>query len=203
MTRPILFCFGFCPWGKKPPPYSASPPTSFGPFPSLREKILATLLSHFLSLNSSAALYEHSSASRDLCDRFYNTKEKLREGYSAFCQHVANKRDSLPAVRRLALQLLLHRPRSFWTETPEPSYIRVLAFNDRGRTLLKEMKQSATLPVITKPGSEAQYPGTDLYPLLHLDAAAADLYQLITGNAGTFGTGYTTSPVYVKNESIR
>ena len=81
---------------------------------------------------------------------------------------------------------------------PEPAYLRVLAFNDRGRGLLRSMKETATLPVITKTGSAEQYRQTGMYPLLQLDAAAADLFQLLNGNAGLYGTNFTTSPVYVK-----
>ena len=81
---------------------------------------------------------------------------------------------------------------------PEPAYLRVLAFNDRGRCLLKEMKETATLPVIIKPGSKEQYKNTALYPLLQLDNHAADLYQLLNGNAGIYGSCFTTSPLYVK-----
>ena len=85
----------------------------------------------------------------------------------------------------------------------EPSFLRVLAFNDRGRNLLKEMKQTASLPIITKTGTEEQYKNTDLYPLLRLDAAAADLFQLLQGNIGCYGTGFTASPVYVKEPLIK
>ena len=148
--------------------------------------------------NARQYLYEHSSASQDLCCRFYNARQRLQRGFTAFCQTVANKRDPLPSVRRLALQLLLQRSRAFWTISPEPAYIRVLAFNERGRSLLKEMKETASLPVIIKPGREEQYKDTSLYPLLQLDSAAADLFQLLIGNTGTYGSCFTTSPVYVK-----
>jgi hypothetical protein len=93
---------------------------------------------------------------------------------------------------------LLQRSRAFWTISPEPAYIRVLAFNERGRSLLKEMKETASLPVIIKPGREEQYKDTSLYPLLQLDSAAADLFQLLIGNTGTYGSCFTTSPVYLK-----
>ncbi len=165
---------------------------------ALQEKLLSSLLSYYLIHNSSRDIREHSSASPDLCDRFFNTRQALQYGYASFCLQAANKRDSLPAVRRLSLQLLLQKPRSFWTEPPEPSYLRVLAFNDRGRFLLKEMKHTASLPVITKMGNEGLYAGTDLYPLLQLDAEAADLFCQLQGNAGTYGTGFTASPVYVE-----
>ena len=170
-------------------------------YPSLfasQDHILALLLTYLLARNNGQSLYEHSSASRDLCDRFSNTRQELQNGCKTFCTAIASRRDSLPSVRRLSLQLLLQMPREFWTEVPDPCYLRVLAFNERGRGLLKAMKQAAALPVITKPGSLEQYRNTDLYPLLQLDAAAADLFRLLQGNTGDYGTYCTSSPVYVK-----
>ena len=163
-----------------------------------QEENLTLLLANLLTRYNSDDLYEHSSVSRDLCDRFHNARTELQQGYNAFCRKIANKRDPLPSVRRLVLQLLLQKPRAFWTEMPEPSYLRVMAFNDRGRTLLKKMKNTAILPVITKPGSEEPYKKTALYPLLHLDSVVSDLYQLLNGNAGIYGSYFTTSPIYVK-----
>ncbi len=164
----------------------------------LQEKTLTLLLGSLLAWYDSHDLYELSSASQDLCDRFHNARPELQQGYNTFCRSIANKRDPLPSVRRLALQLLLHKDRTFWTETPEPAYLRVLAFNDRGRSLLKEMKGTAKLPVITKPGSKEQYKNTALFPLLQLDSDTSDLYQLLNGNIGVYGTCFTTSPVYLK-----
>jgi len=163
-----------------------------------QEETIALLLANLFAQCNSLDLYEQSSASRDLCDRFYNARSELKQGYNAFCRIIANKRDPLPSVRRLALQLLLQKSRAFWMEMPEPAYLRVLAFNDRGRSLLKHMKKTAKLPVITKAGSEEHYRQTEMYPLLQLDAAAADLFQLLNGNTGAYGTYFTTSPLYVK-----
>ena len=163
-----------------------------------QEETLTLLLANLLIRCNSYDLYENSSASQDLCDRFHNTRSELQQGYNAFCLRIANKRDPLPSVRRLALQLLLHKDRAFWTETPEPAYLRVLAFNDRGRSLLKEMRETAKLPVITKLRSKDLYKNTSLYPLLQLDAVTADLYQLLNGRIGAYGTSFTTSPLYVK-----
>lgn len=163
-----------------------------------QEESLTLLLASLLIRSNSHDLYEHSSASLDFCDRFHNARTALQQGCNTFCREIANKRDSLPSVRRLALQLLFQKPRAFWTEIPEPSYLRVLAFNERGRSLLKEMKKTAMLPVITKPGSNEQYKNSALYPLLHLDADAADLYHLLNGNPGLYGSYFTTSPIYVK-----
>ena len=163
-----------------------------------QEETLTLLLVSLLARCNSHDLYEHSSGSRELCDRFHNGKSELQQGYRSFCRSITSKRNPLPSVRRLALQLLLHKGRAFWTETPEPAYLRVLAFNNRGRNLLKKMKETAKLPVVTKPGRIEHYKNTALYPLFQLDADAADLYQLLNGNIGIYGTCFTTSPLYVK-----
>lgn len=64
-----------------------------------------------------------------------------------------------------------------------PQYIRVLGFSEKGRVLLKRMKQSAKLPVITKVTQADD-------PFLTLDIQAASAYSL----------GYTSSDA---NELLR
>ena len=49
------------------------------------------------------------------------------------------KRYPASRVRRLLMQLLLQQYRAMFDNAKDPAYIRVLAFNDRGRELLKEM----------------------------------------------------------------
>lgn len=164
---------------------------------SRQENILTLLLTYCLFETGSRQLFEHSSAGLDLCHRFYKTREALDRGYRYFCRQVANKRDSLPMVQRLALQLLLRRPRGFWLQPPPPSYIRVLAFNDRGRQLLKKMKETATLPTIIKLSDSLRSRELADDQLLQTDLAAADLYQLLSGNTGMYGTALRSSPFYL------
>lgn len=64
-------------------------------------------------------------------------------------QLCTKKRYSTSRIRRLFMQLLLDSPRAAF-EQAAPAYLRVLAFNDTGRQLLKQMKVTATLPIITK-----------------------------------------------------
>ncbi|EJW93160.1 protein containing DUF795, partial [gut metagenome] len=64
---------------------------------------------------------------------------------------ISQKRYPASRLRRTMLQLLLNRPRCCYEQT-QPAYIRVLAFNDVGRQLLKECKAKAALPIITKLG---------------------------------------------------
>lgn len=99
-------------------------------------------------------------------------------------QICSTKRYPTNRIRRLFCQLVLCQERHTW-QTDKPQYLRVLAFNDKGRKLLKEMKITATLPIITK--------AENLYPV---DIAATDI--LATLQKETVGLDFTTSPVYEK-----
>ena len=162
-----------------------------------QENNMTLLLSHCLLTADSRQLFEYSSAGADLCQRFYKTREALERGYGYFCQQVANKRDSLPMVQRLALQLMLRHPRGFWLQPPSPSYLRVLAFNRRGRSLLRQMKETASLPVIIKLSDSLRNAALAADTLLQTDIAAADLYHLLSGRAGLYGAAFRTSPFYL------
>ena len=64
---------------------------------------------------------------------------------------VSSKRYTKSRIRRLLMQLLLGNDKTIFTED-KPQYLRVLAFNSRGRSLLAQMRKTASLPVITKIG---------------------------------------------------
>ena len=59
------------------------------------------------------------------------------------CNRAKTKRFPHSAVRRAALCGYLKIP----AQLPEISYLRVLAFNEKGQEILKKMKRSATLPL--------------------------------------------------------
>ena len=64
---------------------------------------------------------------------------------------VSSKRYTKSRIRRLLMQLLLGNDKTIFTEA-KPQYLRVLAFNSRGRSMLAQMRKTASLPVITKIG---------------------------------------------------
>lgn len=105
------------------------------------------------------------------------------------CGLAKTKRYAHARIRRMALWGVLglraaHRPAS-------PPYLRVLGANGRGREVLREMKERASLPVITKP---AHGKGQ---PLLELEARCTDFYQLCRREPGPCGEEWTRSPVMV------
>ena len=69
-----------------------------------------------------------------------------------------------------------------------PPYLRVLAANERGRALLRDMRETASLPVITKPADAREMPE------FCLTADAHDLYVLAQPDK-TPGQDWRRSPV--------
>ena len=122
-------------------------------------------------------------------------------------QLCTNKRYSTSRIRRLFMQLLLDVPRWRW-EDKAPAYLRVLTFNDTGRLLLKQMKATATLPLITGLYRNWRYrlPHLGLRQQqiftqqLDLELKATELWSLLQLNPALnrAGNDLLISPVYVK-----
>ena len=79
-------------------------------------------------------------------------------------------------------------------------YLRVLAFSERGRTLLGEMKEKATLPVLTKPAHARDLP-EEGRRLFELESRCTDRFGLCLGEVPPCGVEWTRSPVYVRRKS--
>ncbi len=88
----------------------------------------------------------------------------------AWLEKVKTKNITMAAVKRAMLQILLQNALS---PARPPSYIRVLGFTKRGAEILKEMKKTAQLPVITRPAAF-----TEKCPIWELDRRATDIYFL-------------------------
>ena len=76
----------------------------------------------------------------------------------------------------------------------QPPYLRVLGFNSRGQAVLKEMKERAHLPILTKPAHARSLDGPGRR-LFDLEARCTDLYDLCLEAVPTPGREWTTSPV--------
>ncbi|MGV2805745.1 nucleotidyltransferase, partial [Clostridium perfringens] len=82
------------------------------------------------------------------------------------------KRYTRTKLPRMLLHIMLNHDKASMNReelAKGPGYIRVLGFSDTGRSLLKRMKQSASLPVIQKPT-------TLEHPQLERDLMAAAVY---------------------------
>ena len=121
-------------------------------------------------------------AADDLCRRLLRaaaTGVTLEQVIAKTCSaHYTKSR-----VRRVILRHFLGL-----AHTDPPAYLRVLAFNDTGRALLRTLK-NGTLPLIVKPSEHAD--------LLREETRLTDLYALFASNPLPCGLEYTTSPRYV------
>lgn len=102
------------------------------------------------------------------------------------------RRYAMARLRRMALWAFLGLTAA---DVPaEPPYLRVLGFNARGREVLKQMKTTAQLPILTKPAHarELDGPGRRLF---ELEARCTDLYGLFLPQLPPPGQEWTRGPV--------
>lgn len=111
----------------------------------------------FLALPDVSAGLEHRI--QRICRSAASVEEIVEQGSDAMTTR--------SRVRRILLRSFLRLPRA--AEATRPRYLRVLAFDDTGRQLLKGLK-NIQLPVITRPAAHAA--------LLAEEAALTDLFAL-------------------------
>lgn len=103
---------------------------------------------------------------------------------------IKSKRYPLSRVRRAVLCAYLGITSDLAALPPQ--YVRVLALNSHGRTVLKQMKSTCSLPVITKPTAARALTG-DAKSLWTLDMTADNLYHF----PETSGSGWKRTPAVV------
>lgn len=173
--------------------------------PGYDDALLWQLLRYRLRLLSTDDIAEACQCSEGLENLLKQATDAT--SFAQALQLCTNKRYSTSRIRRLFMQLLLDVPRWRW-EDKAPAYLRVLAFNDTGRQLLKQMKASATLPLITGLYRNWRYrlPHLGLRQQqiftqqLDLELKATELWSLLQLNPALnrAGNDLLISPVYVK-----
>ena len=102
------------------------------------------------------------------------------------------RRYAMARLRRMALWAFLGLTAA---DVPaEPPYLRVLGFNARGREVLKQMKTTAQLPILTKPAHARELDGPG-WRLFELEARCTDLYGLFLPQLPPPGQEWTRGPV--------
>lgn len=173
--------------------------------PGYDDALLWQLLRYRLRLLSTDDIAEACQCSEGLENLLKQATDAT--SFAQALQLCTNKRYSTSRIRRLFMQLLLDVPRWRW-EDKAPSYLRVLAFNDTGRLLLRQMKATATLPLITGLYRNWRYrlPHLGLRQQqiftqqLDLELKASELWSLLQLNPALnrAGNDLLISPVYVK-----
>lgn len=103
---------------------------------------------------------------------------------------IASKRYPHARIRRIILSAFLGLQRE--QLAPTPAYVRVLAFNDAGREILRIAKRNATLPIIANV-SDLKTLDTAANTMFQAECRATDLYALCTPVKGPCGLEMTSS----------
>lgn len=170
------------------------------PHAGYNERLLWQLICYRLRLLSPAEIAARTECSEGLENRLKQAADcvSLTEAVAA----CSSKRYTASRCRRLLLQLLCDVPREDWVQQ-HAAYLRVLAFNDTGRQLLKQMKKTVALPLITKLGRGWQYDAGQTeacHTQLALELKATDIWSLLQKRPelNRQGNDYYMSPAYVK-----
>ncbi len=125
--------------------------------------------------------------------------------YEELLKSICTKRYTSTRIQRSLFCLITGlRANSFnsFHQDSGPSYIRILGFNQTGRQLLASIKDSTTLPVITKSADFKNSDIPNVTSMLGLEAAATDQYVLGFGNPACrkSGSEFTHNVIYQTSE---
>lgn len=148
----------------------------------------------------SLLLYSILSKTPDELEKYADMNEGLENKFAECAKKaktpdelymaVKSKRYTHAKIRRAALSVLLQNPKGLYKR--KVPYLKVLAFNDNGRQLLKILSDSAKIPIVTK-ASEGEKLHKEHFAL---ECRASDLFDFCRHKQA--GREYTMSPVYVR-----
>ncbi len=140
---------------------------------------------------------KYGDVSEGLQFRLFDAVSKSRNTDEAIAL-VKTKRYAHARIRRIFLNAFLDVDSSL--SLGQVPYARLLAFNDRGREIIKKAKKASEIPIITRPSSIKNEDGK-LQSLLALERRADDIYSLFMKCPASQGSTFTQSPIYVQTEN--
>lgn len=174
---------------------SAFVPTSIDPMQMPDPERLETALLSRLQMLPPEAFANTPGAGEgleNLLCRAAHTESDLE----SLCMAAKSKRYALSRIRRMAVAAALGVTKA--DAAGLPPYLRVLAANETGRRLLREMKECAAVPIITKPAAAHDLPAPAKH-IFELTSAAHDLYMLASQSPEqrSPGSDWRTTPKMV------
>lgn len=137
---------------------------------------------HELILSSPNELQQYQEIAEGLEYRILNSISKVTEpSVAQLLTLLKTKRYTHTKLQRALLHILLrHSKRDFSQHSLQagPPYLRVLGFNEQGRTILKRMKKTAAKPVVTRAAGFQ-------HPFLQMDIQATAIYYNAMKNRAT------------------
>ena len=155
---------------------------------------LDQMVSYHMRRETSESLAKIADVAEGLGNRFVKFS-KTTYGADELSEAVKTKRYTKTRIDRIIINSLLGITDSD-TEL-SPQYAKVLAFNDKGTQIIKEIRKKSKIPVITKVADAAKTNDDAFSRMLEKDILATDIYALLTKEK-KLGLDFTTSPIYVK-----
>ncbi|MGN0774850.1 MAG: nucleotidyltransferase family protein [Candidatus Ventricola sp.] len=155
------------------------------------EEALTQALLYRLRTTTAEALSAVAGMEEGLHHRFL-AAARTADTRDALILAVKSKRYTYARLSRLCTNVLLNVTQSFAQQHAAPTYARVLGFRREAQPLLRAIRQSACVPLVTK---AADYDRAD--PLFALDVRAQDLWSLGCASPALRQSGrdFRTSPV--------
>ena len=135
----------------------------------------------------------YSDVSEGLENRLYTAVMQSKTVHEILMR-AKSKRYTLARLRRILLCAYLNIGKGY--QNAEVPYIRVLGMNERGKEILREMKQKATKPVILR-YSDFQSADGFARKVFATESRASDLYSLAFKEPSPCGTEMTNT-LYIK-----
>lgn len=143
-------------------------------FPFIQMKLRTTPLEE---LNQALRGYE------GLENRLWE-KSMTETTWKTYLESVKSKRYTFTRLQRLLFHLTIGYSQENWQTFKKqgPQYLRLLAYSQKGRPLLKEIKQKGSLPLISGMGGFLKQSDQLTKTMLSLDITASNLYTLLYPN---------------------
>ena len=110
------------------------------------------------------------------------------KNFNEFVNQIVSRRYTRSRIQRLLLYLLVGLKKNQIEQINNVQYARILAFNQRGRELIREIKKNAEIPIITKIIQHRD--------ILKYDIISTDIAEILKTNF-KLGKDFYTSPIYV------
>ena len=133
--------------------------------------------------------------SEGLEHRIYNAVQKATS-VEDILEMTCSKRYTYARIRRLLISSILGITYNYPT-TP-PQYIRILGFNNKGAEILKVMKKTAKVPIITKITNLPQELSEHGKKMLEIEIKSSDIYYTFTNKVQPCGIEYKSGVVVIK-----
>lgn len=157
--------------------------------PQINRDKFNDLLMYSIFSKTPEQLLQFADMNEGIENRFAKASKSAKTPSELF-ELVKSKRYTHAKIRRAAMSVLLQNPKGLCKQNVP--YLKVLAFNDNGRKLLKIFEKTCTLPIVTKASQ-----GRDINEQhFELDSRAADVFAYCSNSP--LGTEFTRSPIYVK-----